>query len=243
LTQELTPDADVRRLAFRIQQGGFPATFDADAHLRRPRSELLSIHHPIVRLAQRFMEQSHERLHRAFHLRCSSVPAVRPGQYLLLAVEFSISGARPRVDLTPVFWNVLAGVALAPEDSRQLFIALLDSAQSVDEEPRLSSGALWASIESLKAHVSAVSTELRSREVALQKARDERRRTTQQATLQARVRSAKQRLAGLEDRHAAEFAIRMAHARLQQEESRFAAFKREVTGETPVVIEEREVAV
>ena len=241
LLRELGNTPDVRRIASRVEQGVFPVTFDADVHLRRPYSELISIHHPFVRLVCAFLER--QQLHRTFHLR---LPADRNrirNDYLLAVLEFTISGNRARTEIVPIFWELQGSRPIESDASRRMFIQLLDTAESVEGVPSLSRELVEGGIRSLKKHLSRVRAEMKSRETTLQAARAARRRTTQQATLDAKVRAARLRLARLESRHADAFAVRMAKAKLDREQHRIESFLRESGEEGTVSIEEREIAI
>jgi hypothetical protein len=168
---------------------------------------------------------------------------VASGEYLLAVLEFSISGARPRTEVVPVFWNVHASEPLETDAGRQMFVRLLDEAESVESVPSLRSEDLEIEIGRLKNYLNRVRADMKARETTLQGARAARRRATQQATLDAKVRAAKLRLQGLESRQAAEFPVRMAKAKLQQEQNRLDAFLRESGEQASVSIEEREIAV
>ena len=243
LLRELGNTPDLRRIASRIQQGVFPATFDSDAHLRRPHSELISIHHPFVRLACAFLKRKAERLHRTFHLRLPADGNKTEGDYLLVVLEFTISGNRARTEIVPIFWDLQGSRAIESDISRHMFIRLLDAAESVEGIPSVSYELIEKGMGSLKKHLDRVRAEMKSQETTLQAARATRRRATQQATLDAKVRAAKLRLEGLESRRAAEFAVRMAKARLNKEQHRLEAFLRQIGEEATVSIEERELAV
>lgn len=243
LLNHLGSDPEIRRIGSRIQQGAFLATFDGDAHMRRPYSELISIHHPLVRLACALLERDAERLHRTFHLRLSSDGDIAPGKYLLAVLEFSISGIRARTDIVPVLWSIDRGGPLDVDVSRAAFVRLLDQAVSVDDVPAVDSDELERQADMLKRHLGNVQADIKTRETTLQAARAARRRATQQATLESKVRAAKQRLADLETRQAAEFPIRMARAKLRQEQNRLDAFLRDAGEAAPVMIDEREVAI
>ncbi len=134
LLRELDNTPDLRRIASRVQQGTFPATVDADAHLRRPQSEFISIHHPFVRLAGAFLERDTEHLHRAFRLRLRGKEDEPEGAYLLTILEFTISGNRARTEIVPIFWNLRAGRPVEPHAGRGLFIRLLDTGERMEEE-------------------------------------------------------------------------------------------------------------
>jgi superfamily II DNA or RNA helicase len=243
LLQHLGNEAEVRRVASRIQQGAFPATFDADAHLRRPRSELLSIHHPLVRLTCTFMEGDLDRLHRAFSLELSESEETPGGDYLLGIIEFTISGARPRVELMPVVWDIDRNTALGESASRTVFVQLLDRAESIEEHLPIASAAIEAGLSGLKRHLNGLRADVKRRENALQSARAARRRATQEATLVAKVKAADQRLNTLKQRRTAEFPIRMAQYKLTQEQSRLDEFLKRVGENATLSIEERDIAV
>jgi superfamily II DNA or RNA helicase len=243
LLEQVGADPEIRRIASRIQQGAFLATFDADAHMRRPYSELISIHHPLVRLACAFLERDVERLHRAFHLRLAGDGDIACGEYLLAILEFSISGIRARTEIVPVLWSLDNGVPLDADVSRHAFVRLLDQAVGVEALPPLARDEFDQQAHLLKRHLGNVRAEIKTRETTLQAARAARRRATQQATLESKVRAAKQRLHDLEGRQATEFPTRMAKAKLQQEQNRLDAFLRDAGEAAPATIDEREVAI
>ncbi len=242
LLRELGGTPDVRRVASRIEQGAFPLTFDADAHLRRPYSELVSIHHPFVLLACTFLERDTERLHRTFHLRLPVDGDKTASDYLLSVLEFTISGNRGRTEILPVAWDLRASQPVEADTNRHMFIRLLETAESVEGVPSVSSELIKREIAKLEKHLSHVRADVKSREAKLQAARAARRRATQQATLDAKVRAASLRLERLKGRRAEEFAVRMASARFRKEQSRLDAFLRESGEEATISIEERVVA-
>lgn len=242
LIEQLGPDPELKRVASRIQQGAFPLTFNPDAHMRRPRSELVSMHHPLVRLACAFLDRDAEQMHRTFHLKLGQSAESVEGTFVLAVLEFAIAASRPRTELVPVFWNCDTGQPLDGDIGRRLFIQLLDDAVSVEGALPCHADELEQSIARMKRHLVGVHADLKTREAAVQSARAARRRATQRATFDARVRTARLRLRALEDRQAGEFAIRMARAKLEQEQNRLNAFRRE-TDDTGVRVEVREIAV
>jgi len=243
LLEQVGTDPEIRRIASRIQQGAFLATFDADAHMRRPYSELISIHHPLVRLACAFLERDADRLHRAFHLCVDGDADIVSGEYLLAILEFSISGIRARTEIVPVFWSLDDATPLDADTSRRAFVRLLDGGSSVEDLPGCARDEIERQAQMLQRHLGNVRAEIKTRETTLQSARAARRRATQQATLESKVRAAKQRVQDLETRPAAEFPVRMAKAKLQQEQNRLEAFLRDAGDDAPITIDEREIAI
>ena len=242
LVQELGGTAEVKRLASRVQGGGFPMTFDADAHLRRPRSELISIHHPLVRLALAMLERDAEGVHRTFHLRLAAGSDEARGDYLLTVLEFGISGNRARTELVPVLWDIRRKRPVAAEVSRRALVRLLDEAEEGGTSG-VSFRSLEEAIGGTREYLGRVRAEVQAREKALQRARAERRRATRQATLDAKVDAARRRLETLAGRRAPDFPVRMARAKLQREENRLAAFLRESREAVGIIVEDREIAV
>lgn len=241
--QKLGISSDLRQIASRVQRGSFPVTFNADAFLQRPHSELISIHHAFVRLACALLEDDAEQLHRTFHLRLPAGANVTGGDYLLAVLEFTISGNRARTEIVPIFWDLQENRPIEPQTSRHMFILLLDMAESAEGVPIASKARIEQGIVNVKNHLGRLRAEMKSRETTLQAARAARRRATQQATLDAKVRAARLRLESLKSRHADAFAVRMAKARLRQEKRRLEAFLTESGEEATVSVEDREVAV
>ena len=242
LLQKLDITPDLRRIASRVQQGRFPVTFSSDAYLRRPYSELISIHHPFVRLACWFLKRDADQLHRTFHLRLPAGTNKTGGNYLLAVLEFTISGNRARTEIVPIFWDLQANQPIKPDTSRHMFILLLDMAESAEGVPSVSNEGIEQGIVNLKNHLGRVRAEMKSWETTLQAARAARRRATQQATLDAKVRAATHRLELLKSNRAAEFAVRMAKLRLRKEQRRLEAFLSESGEQATVSVEDREIA-
>ena len=243
LFQKLAITSNLRRIASRVQQGSFPVTFSSDAYLRRPHSELISIRHPFVRLACALLEDDAEQFHRTFHLRLPAGANVTGGDYLLAVLEFTISGTRARTEIVPIFWDLRANQPIEPNTSRDMFILLLDMAESAEGVPFVNNERIKRGIVNVKNHLGRVRAEMKSLETTLQAARAARRRATQQATLDARVRAARHRLELLKSNRAEEFAVRMAKLRLRKEQRRLKGFLSESGDQATVSVEDREIAV
>ena len=140
-------------------------------------------------------------------------------------------------------WDIHRNTALSDAVSRRTLVRLLDEAESVEEQPSTAAETIEAGLSALKRHLNGLRADVKRRENALQSARAARRRATQEATLVAKVKAAKQRLATLEQRAAAEFPIRMAQHKMAQEQNRLDAFMKQMGENAPLSIEERDIAV
>jgi len=236
-------DKDARRVAQKIQQGPFPATLNSDAHLRRPRSELLSMHHPLLRLACLLMEDDAERFHRAFHVSLPATSEAKPGSFLMAVLEFAVSGPRERRELLPVVWNFERGQGLPLDSGRTMLLRILDQAETEEQPPNLSATQLAAACDGLKRYVNDLRGDFVRRERALSAARAARQRASQEATLNARIDAARRRLESLVERGAADFPIRMAQAKLQAEQGRLEQFRSRMDAEASLSVEARDVAI
>jgi len=245
MLQSRHTDQDWKHFTYRVQAGGFWATMDPDTYLQRPRGELISLHHPLVRFACSHMGDSEERLHRTFTVQVPS-ETTEPGEYVLLLREFEIGTPsqpdRLRRELRPLWWSSDSKTILPADEGQALYVQMLDHAGRWEVEPA-DSGALSDARDALESAAAALEADLKRKEKALASARAERRRSTQRATLEAKVTVARNRLSGLRSRRSAEFALRMAEAKLAREEGRLAAFERDTDAPGALLIESRDVAV
>lgn len=240
LLNKLPGDGDVRRFASKIQSGPFLASFNADAHLRRPRSELLSAHHPLLRFATTELAGREDGLHRTFAL-CVRNSELDTGWYVMAIQEFEIAGVQTRVELKPLMWRIGARAPVPNDIAQATFVRLLDGGEDCEDELP-SPSEMGLAIELLQRHTAATRARLRESELSLGRIRSDRRKATQLATLESRVRMKQERLGNLRQAGAADFPVRMAIAMLEQERAILDGFRSQPEGLAPVRIEDREVA-
>jgi hypothetical protein len=216
---------------------------NSDAFLKRPRSELFTAHHLLMRLAKREMEAQSDVLHRAFAVRTTVADGMPAGEYLMAIREYAVSGLRERRELVPVLWSVRNNEPVDPSVARRTMVRILDAGESDEMFSQTIDEAVATAADALRDHLDRLRAEYVARETSHGAARTARRRATQGATLQARIRAAKSRLEGLQARGAGEFPIRMAEAKLRAEEGRMAVLEQQFEGQLKPRIEERELAV
>ena len=171
LLNGMPADADVRRIAFKIQSGAFQALFNADAHLRRPRSELLSAHHPLLRFATNELASREDGLHRTFALRVRS-SELDAGWYVMAVQEFEIAGGQERVELKPLLWRVGASAPVPNDLAQATFVKLLDTGEDCEEELPAASE-LAPVIKRLQQYTAVTRARLREAEMSLGRIRSD----------------------------------------------------------------------
>ncbi len=238
----LNVDSEARRVAHKILQGPFLATFDIAAILQHPRAELIFIRHPLLAFAVTCMGREVDSLHRAFSLITEGGKEAPKGLYAFSICEFEIGGFRPRTEFVPFFTRLDDGKVLDREQSDQLLVQVLDGARTNEEHQDVPEAVLRRAREGLQGFFQGVLNDLIGRESGLNKARAERRRATLQATLSGRLEAARRRLANLEARRSDVFVIKMARARLEAERRRLETFSAQTAEEEKFRPEYREIA-
>lgn len=213
-------DSEALRVVRRIEGGPFLATFSPDAAELHPRAEFLGPRHPLVRLAVEDMVRKAGRVIRAFALRLGKSEETDgrfpPGVYVFSISLLSLMGVQTRRELVPVFLPLGGGEPIAGDDGEELLVRLLERSEALDPTPDLRDEELKTARESLRKAFRLIRRGRESREKDLETARALRRRQSLDATLSSRVAREERRLAGLQERGAAPFAIQMAGARLQK---------------------------
>lgn len=238
----LSADADTRRVAGRIGDGGFQATFDSDVFLKHPRSELISARHPLVRLAFEGMGLESARLHRAFRLTAPACEAVPAGYYLFAVHQLEIKGLRARNELRTLVWSLASRSLLDVQVSHRFLVHLLDEAADDEQQPPADQTALQAGRDALEMELDAVRRTLMETERDVGQARLQRRRATLETTLLSRIAAAERRLGALTEPTAPEFPVRMAQARLAQERKRLDNLRQEAAAPVDASLEDELVA-
>ena len=157
--------------------------------------------------------------------------------------SFDVKGVRARTELLPLMVTS-AGEVLNREAGQKLLEAILDRAEDRSLLAQSVDGDCVAQMARAVAIASSRQRgEMQVRERELNEARMERRRATLEATLSARMEAAQRRLVGLEERGAAEFAVRMARARVERARSEREATLRDLVAKEDAMIETEQVAV
>lgn len=233
---------DSQPFARRLASGTVRLTLSREAAYSHPKAELVHLQHPLTKYALLEVLKEGEQNQSAFAIALAT-DLLPPGEYAFLVATVQIGGHRPHTKLVGV---------IASRDGEQLWcdydlvsqivVALLDKGQ--DNEPRPLSGEEDESLQAkLLVGLQATIKEIEHREGKLDQARREQQFGTRRATLEFLSRRASERLAGLTDRGAAEFAIRMAQARFAKARRELDAFTSAPPPPAWAGVEHEEIAV
>ena len=220
LVLEASPtDPDGVRFGRALETGSVKATFDQSEALKHPSAELLHARHPLVTMVTAQREQRGG-MARSFALRLQrgelvGAAAGLAGDYAFEVYLFETGGVRPRVTLVPLFVDG-EGRQVDPSVSEDLLLSVLDSADSLEPQPRLEPELVDRLSQNLQSHLESMRQSLTARAKELEDIRRERLRTTLAAALDHRVAEAETRLSNLRAKGAAAFSITMAQAKLDR---------------------------
>ena len=243
LLQHLGTTPDARRFSTKIEEGRLHGTFNTEIHLRHPKSELFSIHHPLVRFALEEMSRKQETLHRAFRVQIPAHDRLATGDYLVQVLQYELGGVRPRNEMRSIVWSLDHQKSLDDETAQRFFVGLLEDAETLEAPSGFEGHVCMAAAERLRDHADKVYATLKTTETDLNAVRAERQRATQEVTLHSKVRAAQRAVENLKRTARSEFPIRMASARLKNAQQRLDFFLDESSPSTQARIEESEVAV
>lgn len=216
---------DAVSFARRLVSGRISVTLSRQAAYAHMRSELLHLHHPLVRYAVDRVVAAEEHRSSAFSL-CLKTDVLPEGVYGFMIAGIHIHGYRPKSKLVATIAAVNCdSLWIEPEFTTPLLIQLLDNARDWEGITLPES-----EVEMLRSHLTGGLQKLKIewgvKEERLDQARSELQAATRRATLEFLVNRAKSRMDGLIQRGAAEFAIRMARFRLEKLESERSAAAR-----------------
>ncbi len=234
---------DALSLARRLAAGSVPVTLSREAGYNHPRAELIHLNHPLTKFAIAELERTGERPYVAFRLQLQSSLLLDRGKYAFLIASVQIKGQRPRTKLAAVivsrsdqrFW-------LDPADTIPVIVEILENGGDCEiegpgiEEVSTLEARLIDGLERLK-------SEWEAREQKLEQARREQQIASRRATLEFLLTRAKNRLSGLETSRAADFAVRMARARVGKALRDLDGFRAEPAFALWETLEHEEIAV
>ncbi len=215
---EIGPDAAI--FGRRIMGGSVELTLSREAGYRHPRAEMLHLRHPLVKFIVR--EVAKEKTKAAFALALKESSLLPPGLYGFLVSLLELKGQRSTTRLSAVIADMESDLIWKdPEETTPVILQMLESGQDVEIN-----GVTQNQVENIKKRLltglDALKAEWNQREQRLDQVRAEQRQAIILGAVQLKLERAKQRLCTLQERHAAEFPIRMAQAQLEKAEREFA---------------------
>lgn len=235
--------ATITRFARRLSGGPVEVTLSRDAGYRHLRADLLHLRHPLVRFAVSEVEKGRSRLHKAFALALGQSSILAPGLYVFAISVVEIPGYRPTTRLAAAVVDVASDRAWSdPEETTPVVLELLERAQEL-ELPLLDSAALETAKARAVSALNGLLSDWSAREQRLDYARREQQYTALRTTLEFRLQRALTRLATLERRQAAHFAIRMAQAQVDRARQQLEAMAAQAPSTTWPGVEQEEIAV
>jgi superfamily II DNA or RNA helicase len=221
LRAEQGHDPEAMRVASRVAQQGFLATFDQGSALQHSAAELIHARHPLVRLAFSARDAERTSMQRVHWLRLppGKVPTsvlASSDESLVYAIHMVvIGGSRARNLIAPMFIRDNLSLVHA-EAASDLLLALLESGESFDADDFLPDEQF---VEEARVVIDDAAAGLvlrvREDEAMLDRVRQQRLRQTVGNTLDARVRKLEERAKRVRRDERAPFAIRMADAKLE----------------------------
>jgi superfamily II DNA or RNA helicase len=209
--------------ARKVSMGSVHLTLSRQAAYAHPRVELIHISHPLTRFALNEALKSDDIVQCVFSIELST-DLLPFGQYGFVVATVQIRGHRPHTKLVGVMSTKQGEiVSLEPEIINHILVSILDNGKDVDppsltgdEKQRLQDGLLTA--------LDQVIFEIENRESKLDRARWEQQVGSRRATLEFLLQRAKDRLNKLIASQAADFAVRMAQARVAKAKRELDAF-------------------
>ncbi|HKO44856.1 MAG TPA: SNF2-related protein [Pyrinomonadaceae bacterium] len=237
---ELGDDAQlfIRKLATGVVR----LTLSREAAYSHPKAELIHLHHPLTKNALLDSLEEPNLQQTAFGMKLST-NVLPKGEYAFLMATVQIHGHRPHSKLVGVLVNRNSRQVWSDYDLvGQIVVGLLDHGQ--DHECRKLTAQEFDLLQNtLLEGLHETIGEIERREGKLDLARREQQQGTRRATLEFLLSRATDRVNRLIDSDAAEFAIRMAKARVAKARRELDAFAAVATPTPWLGVEHEEIAV
>jgi len=217
--------SDALLFARKIGTGTARVTLSREAAYTHARCELIHLQHALTRYAVAEVARAGGRAQAAFCMRLQRENApLPPGQYGFLIALLHINSYRPMARIVCVIADRATGrVWSDPKDTKQVVVSLLEN--GVDAEPpNLSEDEVGLLKALLLATLDRLVSDIDARERRLDLARREQQSSSRRGTLQFLVSRAEDRVKKLQAKGAADFAVRMAHFRLEKAQRELRAF-------------------
>jgi len=233
---------DALTFARKLATGLVHLTLSREAGYTHPRAELIHLHHPLTRYAVAEVKKDAEQRQAAFAVSLVT-DMFPPGDYAFLIASVHIRSHRPLTKIAAVIasrnedrlWS-------EPDETTAIMVEMLERGLDLEAEP-LSQEESDALRDRLLAGLRQIISDWELRESRLDQARREQHFASRRATLDFLASRAKERLNNLVEKRAAEFAVRMAQARLDKAQRELNAFLSAPPVSTWGGIEHEEVAV
>ena len=237
---QLGDDAQV--FARKLTSGLVRLTLSREVAYSHPKAELIHLQHPLTKYALSEVLNTREYQQSAFALTVST-DLLTPGDYAFLIATVQIRGHRPH--------SQLVGVVVSRERKEmyndhelvsRIVVALLD--KGGDSDPQILKNEEFETLQDkLLIGLQETIREIEQREGKLDQARREQQFGSRRATLEFLLRRANERLNNLIENSAAQFAIRMAQARVNKAERELVAFASAPPSNPWLGVEHEEIAV
>ncbi len=235
-------DVDGRRVAGRIYKGAFLASLDQEAVLDHPRAELITLRHPLVRLAVEKMADESHAAHRRFAVRLRDSVCLDPGTYAFDLRRFEIAGLRSRVDLIPFVYDFQRERVLEQDVARRVLSEMIGSLEDNLQTVETLQMNVECAREELEAAADDEHARLDRTEGELNRARASRMRGMREGELNARIDAAERRLLDLRANRVMPVAIRLQEGQLQAAKARLDEFKRTAAADVDATCDMAHVA-
>ena len=218
--QAFPTDREAGRFGRMLEAGAVRATFDQDAALKHANAELIHSRHPLVRMVMTEGDRDRSKMPRSFALALKAADLADSAKGLSGDLMFEIhlfdtGGIRPRISLVPLFLSEQDSF-LSDAESEDLLLSMLDHSSSLDPAPHLEPQSVSRVSQRLRDQLGSRRSTVVLTERELNAVRTSRLKTTLAVALDHRVSEAETRLASLQDKGAAPFAIKMARAKLDR---------------------------
>lgn len=234
-------EEDTLSFVRRLSMGSVRLTLSREAAYAHPRVELIHINHPLTRFALNEAVQD-DLVQSAFSIALTT-DLLPTGQYGFVVATVQIGGHRPHTKLVGVLVSKDGEqVNVESEVVNQILVAMLDKGQDA-EPPVLSDEEKQRFRDGLLTALDQVIFEIENREGKLERARREQQTGSRRATLEFLLQRATKRLNKLITNQAAEFAVRMAKARVAKAAGELEAFNQTAVPSSLPALEHEQVAV
>jgi hypothetical protein len=234
-------EEDVLTFARKLSMSSVRLTFSREAAYAHPRVELIHINHPLARFALKEAVQG-DLVKSAFSIALST-DLLAQGEYGFVVATVQIGGHRPHTKLVGVVANKDGmQVRIEPEVVNQILVAILDNGRDA-EPPTLNDQQKQRLRDCLLTALDQAIFDIENREGKLERARREQQSGTRRATLEFLLQRATDRLNKLTANQAADFAVRMAKARVAKAARVLEAFNQTPAPSSLPALEYEQVAV
>lgn len=239
-------DSQAVQFGRKLENGAVKATFNQEAALKNANAELVHSRHPLVRMVTKERRRNDKSWPRSFALRLAQEGLIGEakglsGDFAFEIYIFDTGGVRPRVTLVPIVMDGNHGL-LGDAKAEDLFLSLLQHSKKLDPSPELPAGLTDRLQGDLHKHLNLTRSKVAESVRSLNEIQSERLRATLAVALDHRVSVAKRRVDEFKNKGFAEFATRMARARLERAEHERSARLGEIAQATAPELETELVA-